>query len=250
MNPTFPDLFSGHASLYEAHRPTYPPELFGFLAEIVAFHELAWDCATGNGQAAIDLAGYFDRVIATDASDGQLSEARAHPRVDYLQARAEKTPLRDASVDLVTVALALHWFDVERFYDEVRRVVRRGGVLACWTYSLQRVSPAVDAALKRLYVDVLGPHWARQIRHVESGYQTLPFPFEEIDPPKFRIVRSWNLAEYVAIVDTWSAAQSYRKKTGRDPIDEVRDDLASAWGDPEQRREVAWDLSLRVGRVV
>ncbi|WP_165227297.1 class I SAM-dependent methyltransferase [Aquisphaera insulae] len=249
MNPTFPDLFSGHASLYEAHRPTYPPELFGFLAEIVSSHDLAWDCATGNGQAAIDLAGYFDRVIATDASDRQLSAAPAHPRVDYLKARAEVTPLRDASVDLVTVALALHWFDVDRFYEEVRRVVRLGGVLACWTYSLQRVSPAVDAVLRRFYAEVLGPYWAPQIRHVDSGYQTLPFPFEGIDAPRFQIVRQWELERYLACVDTWSASQAYRRANGRDPRDEIGDELKAAWGIADAMREVTWDLNLLVGRL-
>ncbi|QEH34705.1 hypothetical protein OJF2_32470 [Aquisphaera giovannonii] len=246
----FTDLFSGHADRYEAHRPTYPDELFAYLAGLAPSRELAWDCATGNGQAAIGLAAHFDRVVATDASARQLAEANDHPKVEYVQAPAERAPLADASVDLVAVALALHWFDVDRFYGEVRRVVRPGGVLACWTYSLQSVSPSVDAALHELYAGVLGPYWAPQIRHIESGYRSLPFPFEEIEPRPFRIVRRWDMAQYAAFVDTWSASQAYRRANGHDPMDQVRDAMAAAWGDPGEAREVTWDLRLRIGRVV
>ena len=149
----------------------------------------------------------------------------------------------------MTVALALHWFDLDLFYEEVRRVVRPGGVLACWTYHLQTVSPEVDAVVRRLYADILGPFWSPQIRHIEDGYRTLPFPFEEITPPRFCLVQEWDVNRLAALMGTWSASQRFRKETGRDALDEVRDELAAAWGDPSREREVAWDLHVRVGRV-
>ena len=49
---------------------------------------------------------------------------KAHPRVEYRVAPAERSGLPDAAVDLVTLALAAHWFDLPRFYAEVRRVGR------------------------------------------------------------------------------------------------------------------------------
>ena len=149
----------------------------------------------------------------------------------------------------MTVALALHWFDHDRFYAEVWRVVRPGGVLACWTYHLQTVSPEVDAVVRRLYADILGPYWSPQIRHIEDGYRSLPFPFEEVASPPFRLVNTWDVNRLAAYMGTWSGSQRYRKETGRDPLDEIRNDLAGAWGDPQQEREVGWDLHLRVGRV-
>jgi SAM-dependent methyltransferase len=206
-------------------------------------------CATGNGQAALGLTPHFRAVVATDASPQQIAQAHPHPKVTYLVAPAERMPLRDASVDLVTVALALHWFDHDRFYEEVRRVVRPGGVLACWTYHLQTVSPEVDAVVRRLYTDILGPYWSPEVRHIENGYRSLPFPFEEITPPRFRLAQKWDSNRLAAYMDTWSGSQRYRKETGRDAIDEIRGELTASWGDPSEEREVAWDLHLRVGRV-
>ena len=245
----FKDHFSDHADRYEAYRPTYPDALSAYLASLVSSYDLAWDCATGNGQAALALTPHFRAVVATDASPRQIAQARPHPKVTYLVAPAERTPLKDASVDLVTVALALHWFDLDLFYEEVRRVVRPGGVLACWTYHLQTVSPEVDAVVRRLYADILGPFWSPQIRHIEDGYRSLPFPFEEITPPRFCLVQEWDVNRLAALMGTWSASQRFRKETGRDALDEVRDELAAAWGDPSREREVAWDLHVRVGRV-
>jgi ubiquinone/menaquinone biosynthesis C-methylase UbiE len=246
---TFPDYFSDHADRYEALRPTYPDALFAYLASLVPAHDLAWDCATGNGQAALGLTPHFDAVVATDASPQQIALAPPHPKVSYLVAPAERTPLKDGSVDLVTVALALHWFDLDRFYAEVRRVVRPGGVIACWTYHLQTVSPDVDAVVRRLYADILGPYWSPEVRHIENGYRSLPFPFEEITPPPFCLVQKWEMHRMVAFMGTWSGSQRYRKETGKDPLDAIRDELTAAWGDSYNVRMVAWGLHLRVGRV-
>ncbi len=209
------DHFSGHADRYEAFRPSYPESLFAYLASLCLTRELAWDCATGNGQAAVALAPYFRNVVATDASRKQIDQARQREHIRYLVAPAEDVPLESASVDLVSVAQALHWLDLPRFYAEVRRVVRPGGILAVWCYELHSITPEVDAVIRRFYTDIVGSYWPPECRLVEEGYQTLPFPFDELTPPGFQMTQSWDLAHLMGYLDSWSATQRYRADMAR-----------------------------------
>jgi hypothetical protein len=243
------DHFSRQASLYRASRPGYPPELFALLAAVAPARQFALDCATGNGQAALDLAGHFAQVIASDLSPAQLSHRRHHPRVRYVAATAEQLPIADGCVDLVTVAQALHWLDLPTFYAEVRRVGRPGAVVAAWTYGLLRVAPGIDRVVSRLYTDLVGPYWPPERALVESGYRDLPFPFETIPAPPFALRADWTLERLLVYLASWSAVQRFQEATGEDPVDLVRADLASAWGDPAATRPVEWALALRVGRV-
>ena len=249
MNFEEKDHFSGHADRYEASRPTYPDALFGYLSSLCPHRQFAWDCATGNGQAAVVLARYFSTIIATDASQKQIDHARPHEKVQYRVAPADASTLANASVDLVTVAQALHWFDLPRFYTEVRRVARPDGLIAVWCYQLHTVTDEVDAIVERYYADVVGADWPPERRLVEEGYRTLAFPFDEIAPPPFQMVHRWDLRQVLGYVESWSATQRYRKRTGADPLDLIRGELATAWGDPEKTQDVTWPLNLRVGRV-
>jgi ubiquinone/menaquinone biosynthesis C-methylase UbiE len=243
------DHFSGHADRYEASRPTYPDDLFAYVSSLCPHRELAWDCATGNGQAAIALAPYFTTVIATDASQKQIDHARPRENVQYRVAPADASTLADASVDLVTVAQALHWFDLPLFYNEVRRVARPDGIIAVSCYQLHTVTAEVDAIVERYYSDIVGADWPPERRLVEEGYKTLAFPFNEVAPPPFRMVHRWDLNQVLGYLVSWSATQRYQKRTGADPLDLIRGELATAWGDPAQTRDVTWPLHLRVGRV-
>ena len=243
------DHFSGHADRYEASRPTYPEALFAYLSSLCPRRELAWDCATGNGQAAVALAPYFSTVIATDASQKQIDRARLNARIQYRVAPADKAPIAHSSVDLVTVAQALHWFDLPRFYAEVRRVARPDAIIAVWCYQLHSVTPAVDAIVERYYADIVGADWPPERRLVEEGYRTLAFPFHEVASPPLQMIHHWNLSQVLGYLGSWSATQRYQKRTGADPLDLIRGDLATAWGDPEKARDVTWPLHLRVGRV-
>ncbi len=247
---TFPDHFSDHAQRYEAYRPQYPAALFSHVASLAASHDLAWDCATGNGQAALGLTPYFRSIIAVDASPEQLAVSRPHDQIAYVLALAHRTPLPNGSVDLVTVASAFHWLDLGRFYAEVRRVTKPNGILACWGYKVPTVSPEVDEVIHRLDREVLRDFWLPETRLAVDGYQTMPFPFYEIDTPPFRITDDWNLDRLMGFLGTWSASLRYLTETGRDSVDEIRDEFTAAWGDPEHERQVAWDLFMRVGRVV
>jgi SAM-dependent methyltransferase len=244
---SFPDHFSGHATDYARFRPDYPDALFDWLAEAAPGRSLAWDCATGNGQAALPLARRFARVLATDASALQVRQARPDPRVLYAVATAEAAPLEPRSVDLVTVAQALHWFDRPRFWSETARVLAPDGLVAVWYYDLLEVTPEVDAVVQRLYHDVVGPYWPAERALVEAGYAALEFPFREIEPPPFRIEKRWTLADLEGYLRTWSATRRYVEVVGEDPLPTVADALGRAWGDREVR-PVFWDVHLRAGR--
>jgi SAM-dependent methyltransferase len=243
------DHFSGHADLYEAFRPTYPEALFAYLASLCPVRDLVWDCATGNGQAAVPLAAHFRAVIATDASQKQIDQGRPRENVRYMVASSDAAPIDDASVDLVTVAQAFHWLDLNGFYNEVRRVSRPGGVIAVWCYQLHTIAPEIDAIVHRLYADIVGADWPPERRLVEEGYRTLAFPFEEFAPPRFQMVHSWDLEHLLGYLGSWSSVQRYRTRTGLDPLDLIRADLEAAWGDAQRARDVTWPLHLRVGGI-
>ena len=246
---TFADHFAARAALYRAHRPSYPPALFAYLAGVAAGHDLAWDCGTGSGQAAVGLAEHFGRVVATDASSAQLAHAEPHERVEYRVAPAESSGLPAASVDLVTVAQALHWFDRGAFYAEARRVMRPGGALAVWTYDeLELDDPALDAAVRRYSHETVGAYWPAGRELVRDRYRTIDFPFAELPAPTFTMERRWTLAELAGYLASWSATARFAAAEGRDPIPAVEAELAARWGPPHDRRLVRWELAVRVGR--
>jgi SAM-dependent methyltransferase len=245
--PAFKDHFSSHAADYARSRPTYPPELFEFVASLPAERNLAWDAGTGNGQAAVGLAAHFDRVTATDPSEEQLRSAFAHERVDYRRAPAEDSGLDDRSVDAVTVAQAAHWFDLDRFYGEVGRVLKPGGAIAIWCYILTRVSPEIDDVIDRYYYDTVGPYWPKERKLVDDGYASLPFPFDEVPAPEMQIRLRWTLGDMIAYLRTWSPTRLYIKATGVDPVTLVEPELSAAWGAPEVPRDVMWPIRMRAG---
>ncbi|MFH1278605.1 MAG: class I SAM-dependent methyltransferase [Candidatus Eisenbacteria bacterium] len=243
----FHDHFSPAARGYAAFRPHYPAALFVDLAARAPGRRLAWDCGTGSGQAATGLAGHFDRVIATDASAEQIDSARAHPKVTYRTVPAESSGIESSSVDLVTVAQALHWFDRPAFYEEVRRVLVPGGLLAVWCYELMTIAPAIDDLVLKFYKGDIGPCWPPERALVEEGYRTIEFPFDEFTFPAMSIEGTMNLPELAGYLRTWSAVIRYRADKGADPVDVLARELAPLWGDPGERRGVRWPLSVRAG---
>ena len=246
----FQDHFSNAARAYAESRPHYPDALYEAILAHVPGRRLAWDCATGSGQAAVALAKHFDRVVATDASESQLEHAIEAERVEYRTALAADSGLEDDTVDLVTVAAALHWFAEDSFYDEVRRVVRPGGVLAGWSYAARMsVNDEVDAAILQFGGEVLGPHWPSDMVHNISRYETLPFPFELLDMPELHARATWTRDQLKAFVRTWSGYQRFVASEGRTPDAELDALLDPAWGDDPSPRDIRWPLHFRVGRV-
>lgn len=244
----FHDHFSGVANRYADFRPHYPAALFDYLATLVPRDAQVWDCAAGNGQASHDLATRFRHVIATDASKEQIASATPRANIEFRVAPAEQSGLPNASLDLITVAQALHWFDMN-FFAEAERVLKPDGVLAVWAYGINTVEgDAVNRLVQDFYANKVGPYWPPERKLVEEEYRTIRFPFKEITPPAFRMEARWTLAQLLGYFSTWSATNRFIKATGKNPIEPLAESLASVWGDVETPRLVIWPLSVRVSR--
>ena len=244
----FKDHFSAVAARYAEFRPTYPAELFDWLASLCEEHEAAWDCATGSGQAAAGLAPHFARVVATDASAGQIAHASGPANVGLRVAPAESSGLADSSIDLVTVAQAAHWFDLPKFFAEARRVLKPGGALALWGYGRLDLPGGMDAIFLRFYSETVGPYWPPERKWIDDGYRSLDFPFSEITAPAFSIEVEWNLPRLLNYLSTWSAVKRYRAERGSDPLPALLAELQPLWGNPDAALPLKWPLFLRVGR--
>ena len=242
----FKDHFSGHASSYAESRPTYPDDLFVYLHSLAREHDLAWDCATGNGQAAVSLAKHFKQVVASDASEEQLSQATKANNVRYVHAQAESCFLEAGSVDLIVVAQAFHWFDSAAFFRNAKLVLKQRGILAIWCYGLHRISPEIDAVTWRLYSEILGNYWPLERVDVEKGYKGINFPLTELKPPGFDMSLDWTLDSLKDYLMSWSALRRYMEQHGENPLDLVEQDYADAWSGSTTRK-VSWPLSMRIG---
>ncbi len=245
-SPGFKDHFSQQSAAYRRFRPEYPAELFEWLAASAPGRGLAVDVATGSGQAAVALAGHFEKVVATEPSAAQLGQAPAHPRVEYRREAAESISAAAASADLLTAAQAAHWFDWPLFTREAIRVLRPGGVLAFWTYGGCHVTPGIDRLVADFSRDVVGPYWPRERRHVEEGYRDLVAPMPVLEAPAFEMQTRWDAAAMLGYLDTWSAVRRCRARSGRDPLDLLVQPLSAAWGEGE--RDMRWPLVIRAHR--
>lgn len=243
------DHFGRVATHYASHRPNYPAALFAWLAAQCGRRDLAWDCGAGSGQASIGLAAHFRQVLATDMSADQLDHAIPHPRIEYRAALAESSGLPDHAADLVTVAQALHWFDTERFYAEVRRVLKPGGLIAAWSYGVITIEgEETNALLQHFYYRVIGPYWPAERHHVETGYSELPFPFQRIEPPPLAMQADWTLEHLAGYLRSWSASARYAAANGKDAVSELVAQLEPCWGGAARVRTVRWPLNMLAGR--
>lgn len=245
----FKDYFSTQAKEYSKYRPKYPDELFSFLSSLVNEHNTAWDCATGNGQAAIGLVPYFEKIIATDPSSSQIEHAELHPKIEYRVASAENSGLESDSIDLLTVATAIHWIDTDKFYPEAKRIIKNGGVLAVWTYSESTVTEEIDKVSAYYGHTIIGEHWPEENKKAWDFENKIHLPFEAIETPKFEIHLDWNLDDYLKYLYTWSATHNYIRKTGKNPVEIAYNDFMTAWGDKEQKRDVKKYIRLKASRI-
>ncbi|MGD1840571.1 MAG: class I SAM-dependent methyltransferase [Thermonemataceae bacterium] len=240
------DRFSFQASQYAQYRPHYPTTLYAYLQEIISNKEKAWDCGTGNGQVATQLATFFDTVFATDISKAQLAAASSLPNLHYSQQPAEQTNFPDHSFDLIVVAQAIHWFDFNAFYKEVYRTLKEEGVLVVIGYGLVQVNAIIDAITQVLYYDILGDFWDEERKYIDEHYQTIPFPFEERTPPTLSNTLPWSCAHFLAYLQTWSAVKHFVQQKGYNPIEQVRKQYLTAWRGTEK---VHFPMLLRVGNL-
>jgi ubiquinone/menaquinone biosynthesis C-methylase UbiE len=242
------DNFSRQADIYAKYRPEYPQEVFDFIFSHIKEKKSAWDCATGNGQAAKELAKAFEKVYATDISQKQLDNAVQADNIIYSVQPGEKTNFADNSFDLVTISQALHWMKFEIFYAEVRRVARPGAWFAGWMYSLLQISPEIDALIHHHHFETLKDHWDYERKYVDDNYSTIPFPFEEIKCPMFQIRYNWTLEELEGYLNTWSALQKLIKANNTNPVDDLIKKISPYW--TRERMHVLFPIHLRMGKIL
>lgn len=207
--------FAENSENYRRFRPNYPTALIDWVVSLCDKRETVWDCGTGNGQAACALAPHFKTVFATDVSQEQLAHATQMGNVSYSIAPAEVSGLKSASVDLITVATALHWFNFSRFWPEVRRVGRRGAMFVAWGYGASAYPAEIERTVMEPLAPLLVPYWSRGNKIVEDGYRDadILFPFQAIATPAFAVEVDWPINQILGFVKTWSAY----KIAARDP---------------------------------
>jgi SAM-dependent methyltransferase len=242
------DNFSGHAQSYAKFRPSYPDDLYEFIFSQVKNFQSVWDCGTGNGQVALKLAEKFDKVYATDISGEQLKNAIQKNNISYIQTRAEQTKFSENSIDLITVAQAIHWFDFNAFYEEVRRVAVPNAIIAVWGYCLLKISPEIDELILEFYNGTIGKYWDSERSLVDQGYRTIPFPFKEVKAPSFEITVNWNCDQLFGYLNTWSSVQKYIKENKSNPVDLLENRIRPLWKATELKR-IAFPLFTRIGSI-
>lgn len=242
------DRFSKQTDSYKKFRPTYPSALYEFLFSISQSFDVAWDCGTGNGQVAIQLAAEFEKVFASDISESQLANAEKRANIEYLKFRAEQPPFEDKSLDLITVGQAIHWFDIPLFFREAKRVLKDNGILAFWGYGLLRVSPQIDQLIDHFYLEVVGSYWDFERKHVDSHYATIQFDWQEIETPKnLTIQTDWDLEHFEGYFNSWSAVQNFKEKYNQiNPVTKFIEEVSPLWN--ETMKTVSFPIFLRAGK--
>ncbi|WP_114389626.1 class I SAM-dependent methyltransferase [Notoacmeibacter marinus] len=232
---------------YQRHRPSYPLELVQALVSECASTYHALDVGCGTGQLSILLAEHFNLVTATDPSETQISNAVPRDNARYRCEPAEKISLRDGCVDLVVAAQAAHWFDLPSFYAEVKRVLHPKGVLALVAYGVPTLDGAIGQRFSDFYWKEIHKFWPEERRHVENGYRTMGFPFEERPLPPLSIERNWSFDDLVGYVSTWSAARRAREANAETIITRFTKELAELWGTQNDLKKICWPITGRVG---
>ncbi len=243
------DNFSVRSNVYAKYRPVYPVMLIDYLISLTKEKEQAWDCGTGNGQVATVLADSFKKVYATDISESQLKHASQKPNIIYKVESAEQTSIEKDSIDLITVAQAIHWFDFDKFYSEANRTLKSGGIIAAFGYGLNYIDEDVDKVIRHFYEDITGEYWDKERRYIDEEYKTIPFPFEEITTRPFSMQYQWTMEDLIGYLSSWSAVQHYIRINNQDPLSLIKSDLKKAWNN-DLTKTVRFPLFMRVGRKV
>ena len=245
----FIDKFSDYSDLYARARPVYPDTLFDAIARDLPGRNLAWDCGTGNGQAAVRLAKYFDRVHATDPSPQQIGNAVRVANVDYRIGQAEECDLPSQSVDLILVAQALHWFDRDRFYSEAHRVLKTNGRLAVIGYDWFYITPEIDQTVWETLLGPIRPFWAKNDLLVFDGYRSIEFPFTEVPVPAVAFHLEWDLQQLISYICSLSSTRAAIRELGDQFVHHAQRELERSWGDGSSKRRVVMPLHIRCGRL-
>ena len=243
------DKFSDRSEFYKKYRPTYPQELYEEILKFTTGRNECWDCGTGNGQVAAELSKYFNKVYATDISENQIAYSEKRENIIYKIERAENTSFYEFQFDLITVAQAIHWFDLDRFFKEVKRVAKNEGILCVWGYSLPRVDKSIDELIDRFYKEIIGPYWNSDREHVDNEYKSIQFDFQKIKINKqFSIKVNWTIQEFEGYLNSWSGVHNYMNDNEDNPVDWIIEKLAEHW-DKDIKKELGFPIFMKVGRI-
>lgn len=247
MTNSYPHIPTYDAEKYALFRPTYPDSLFEYLFSRAKGWDYAWDCACGNGQATLKLAEHFKQVIATDISETQIAASPKRPNVLYYVTPASNVLLDDDSVDLITVAQALHWFADDSFFQEVKRVLKPSGIIGAWCYDLPHINPEVDALIYDLAYNTLKNYWAPGKKYLQTHYTDIPFPFTKEYITSFHCEKEFNFEGLIGYLESWSARTAYLKQHQRDPLEQAKSALLQAWGDPDRTYLAHYPIYCLIG---
>lgn len=240
------DNFSSGSDHYAKFRPTYPESLLESILSNVQSRSRAWDCGTGNGQMAALLTTHFDTIDATDISANQLAHGIQHPKITYSTQPAEHTNFPNRSFDLIIVAQAIHWFDFEKFYQEVKRTLHPEGLFVITGYGLIRVTKTIDKVIDHFYQHIIGPYWDPERQHIDEGYRTIPFPFRELPTPALQSTHHWSMEQFLGYISTWSAVKHYISNHHHSPIPQLQNQLKQIWGTSQV---VTFPVLFRMGKL-
>lgn len=246
--PQFKDHFSSASNHYKIYRPTYPSELFTWLANQCKDTANVWDCGTGSGQAAIEHSKHFGHVLATDASDAQIKQAEPRDNITYKVSPAEALDAPDNSFDLITVAQAIHWFDLPAFFKTVDRVLKPGGLLAIWGYQFIHTGTEIDKLISHFHSTIVGPYWPPERKLLNEGYKDITFPYKPLPVTEFSMEATWNLSQLTGYLDTWSAVKEYKKINNSNPTEKISNKLKTLWGESSETKLITWPLIMYLGK--
>lgn len=244
------DLFSDQSKIYAQFRPAYPQQLFNYILQFVEERKYAWDCATGNGQAAKVLADYFGKVEASDISEAQINNAVCKKNIHYRICPAEQTPFADNSFDLITVAQAYHWLNWKKFREEAERVGKNNSVIAVWGYNnFSTDDEKLNQLIHHFYYNIIFSYWDAERRHVENNYDSVEFNFQALPSKSFGTDLIYTKEHLIGYLQSWSAVQNYIKANRSSPIDLIMNDLHSVWKETETKK-VHFPIFLKIGRII
>jgi len=243
MNP-----FAIESEQYARFRPTYPTELVELIVSLSPNLYSAWDVACGNGQLTHELSKYFEHVIGTDISQEQLDIAIKNENIQYKVESSAQSSLEKNSIDLITVAQAIHWFEFDSFYTEVKRVAKPDAIIAILGYELLSISKEIDDCIIDFYTKTLNGYWDERRKYIDEQYSTIPFPFEEMKIPHYSCKLQWNREDLLGYLSTWSAVKKYMKDTGNDAIEIIKPHIYSMW-EVNQERKVTIPIITKIARI-
>ncbi len=207
--------------------------------------QVAVDVACGSGQFTKSLSFHFQQTYGFDASAEQIQQATAEENITYAVAQAESLPVEDNSADVITIAQALHWFDINAFWGEAKRIGKQGGIVAAICYSLCQVE-GLNPIIKDFY-ESLRSYWAAERSLIDTAYSSIPFPFEQIKTPAFTMQHNWTGSQFLSYIGTWSAVKAAQKNNDNSFAD-FKKALQSRW-DFAQCKSVKFPIHIRLGRI-